>query len=69
MPAFVECVVEHVAGGPDERVALLVFLVARHLAHQHERRVRRTFTEHDLRCVLPQRTRPALRCFGAQLRQ
>src|ERR1700722_309350 len=41
--------VEDAAGRADERMALLVFLIARLLADQHDPRVLRPFARHDLR--------------------
>ncbi len=40
--------VEKLAGGPDERPALLVFLIPRLLAHDHQPGVRRPFARHRL---------------------
>jgi hypothetical protein len=51
---FLECFVEHAAGGPDERMTGDVFLVTGLLADEHYLRRCRAFTEHGLRCVAPQ---------------
>jgi hypothetical protein len=51
---------------PDEGPALLVFLIARLFADQHDARVRRPFAGHDLRRVLVERAAAAFRFGGAQ---
>ena len=59
-------VFEHPARGPDERMALLVLLVARDLADEHHRDVRWSLTEHHLRGVLVQRARHAASRIGPE---
>ncbi len=68
-PRLDECVVEHAAGRPDERPAGSVLLVARLLAHEHDRRLPRALAEHGLRAELPQVTAAAAGRRLPQLRQ
>src|SRR4029079_12209686 len=49
--------VEDPPRGSDERMALLILLIARLLADEHEPRVRRAFAEDRLRGVLVQMAR------------
>jgi len=64
---FVQGTVEDFAGRADERPPGEIFLVAGLLADQHDRRVRRTFAEHGLGGVAPQRAGPAVHRFLAQV--
>src|SRR5213075_1851966 len=50
-----ERLVEDAPGGPHEGMALLVFLVAGLLAHQHDPRSRAAFAEDRLGGVFPER--------------
>ena len=61
-PGLGETAVEQLSGGSDKRMAGLILGVARLLADQHDRRVRRTLAEHRLggvaveraeRCTVP----------------
>jgi hypothetical protein len=52
--------IENVAGGPDERLAGEIFLVARLLADQHEFGAARSFAWHGLRGVAIERAAPAI---------
>jgi hypothetical protein len=58
--------VEHLARRADERLAGEIFLVAGLLADQHDRGGGRSFAEHGLGGVLPQRTGAAGAGFVAQ---
>src|SRR5579875_3643972 len=46
---------ENATGGPDERMPLLVLLIARLLADHHHARMRRSFAGHHLRGIAIQR--------------
>jgi hypothetical protein len=58
--------VEQAPGRADEGQALLVLLVARLLADQHDARMRRAGAEHRLRRVRPERAGLALARFLAE---
>ena len=58
-PRRLERRVEDPPGGTDERVPLLIFLVARLLADEHERGARRALAEHGLCGVLVKSARRA----------
>ena len=60
----VEGLVEHPARGADERFAAPVLLVARLLADEQDRRLRRTFPEHRLLGV-PVQVAPAAAAGGS----
>src|SRR5581483_212219 len=66
---LVECAVEHLAGGADERLAGQVLLVAGLLADEHDLRARRARAEHGLRCLREERAALALLDGFAQLRK
>ncbi len=59
--------VQESSGGPDERQALLVLLVARLLADQHHARMRVARAEHGLRGIGPQRAVLALASLPPEL--
>jgi hypothetical protein len=59
-----ERLIQHMPGGANERMALLVLLVAGLLADEEERRVQAALAEHDLRRAFIQRApraRPGIR--------
>ena len=66
---FRQGAVEDLAGGPDERLAGKVFLVAGLLAHQHQVRMAAPFAGDRLGCILIQRTARAGVLGLGQLRQ
>jgi hypothetical protein len=63
LPAVEPCLrhgaVQDLAGRPDEGMAREVLLIARLLAHQHQRRPRRPLAEHCLRGMAVERTERA----------
>ena len=61
--------VEQLAGGPDERLAALVLLLARRLADEHQRRVLGADAEHDRLARRVQLAARALAELGANLRE
>jgi hypothetical protein len=58
--------VEHPSTGPHERLAETVLAIARLLAHEHQRRGGRAFSEHRLRRASPERAGPARGRFEAE---
>src|SRR5690349_25170700 len=57
---FLQRVVEQLSGRADERLALLILLIARLLAHHHDRRVLRAGPADRLRRACPQRAAAAI---------
>ena len=68
-PGFFQRPVEHLSGGPYERLAGEVLLVAGLFSNEHDRCMGRSFAEHGLRRVLPQGAGAAVCGFRAQSRK
>ena len=58
---FLQRAIHQLAGRPDEGVALTVFLIARLLTDQHQRRAQRPFAPHGLGRVKTKRAFVAAR--------